>query len=170
MRHALIVFLFATLIAACGPFNATQSSDAVGAPLEKTSNTYKSSRIGGKIHVLVVNDLSTERMFLAELLTKRGYVVSTTEDSGTTMQFLQDTASDALPDIILMDVVMPGMNGFQLTRWITRDERYRDIPIIMVTNKNQETDRVWGLRQGARDYVVMPVDPDDLIAKMKALY
>ena len=63
------------------------------------------------------------------------------------------------PDLILMDVVMPGKNGFQLTRAITRDPRYSDVPVIMCTSKNQETDQVWGMRQGARDYVVKPVDP-----------
>ena len=71
------------------------------------------------------------------------------------------------PDLILMDVVMPGQNGFQLTRAITRDPRYADLPVIMCTSKNQETDRVWGLRQGAKDYVVKPVQADDLIAKIR---
>jgi twitching motility two-component system response regulator PilH len=85
------------------------------------------------------------------------------------MQFLQDTAPDALPDMILMDVVMPGQNGFQLTRAISRDERYRQIPIIMVTSKNQETDKIWAMRQGASDYVVKPVNVDELIEKMRAL-
>jgi twitching motility two-component system response regulator PilH len=73
------------------------------------------------------------------------------------------------PDLILMDVVMPGQNGFQLTRAITRDPRYADLPVIMCTSKNQETDRVWGIRQGAKDYVVKPVVADELVAKIKAL-
>jgi twitching motility two-component system response regulator PilH len=73
------------------------------------------------------------------------------------------------PDLILMDVVMPGQNGFQLTRSLTRDPRYADIPVIMCTSKNQETDKVWGMRQGARDYVVKPVDADQLVAKIRAL-
>ena len=64
---------------------------------------------------------------------------------------------------------MPGQNGFQLTRAITRDPRFADVPVIMCTSKNQETDKVWGMRQGARDYVVKPVDADELIAKIKAL-
>jgi len=71
------------------------------------------------------------------------------------------------PDLILMDVVMPGQNGFQLTRAITRDPRFSTIPVIMCTSKNQETDRVWGMRQGAKDYVVKPVVADELIAKIK---
>jgi twitching motility two-component system response regulator PilH len=72
------------------------------------------------------------------------------------------------PDLILMDVVMPGQNGFQLTRSITRDPRWSDVPVIMCTSKNQETDKVWGMRQGARDYIVKPVDADELVAKIKA--
>jgi twitching motility two-component system response regulator PilH len=67
-----------------------------------------------------------------------------------------------------MDVVMPGQNGFQLTRSITRDPRFAGVPVIMCTSKNQETDKVWGMRQGARDYIVKPVNSDELIAKIKA--
>ena len=73
------------------------------------------------------------------------------------------------PDLILMDVVMPGQNGFQLTRAISRDPQFADVPIIMCTSKNQETDRVWGMRQGARDYITKPVDAADLMSKIKAL-
>ena len=72
------------------------------------------------------------------------------------------------PDLILMDVVMPGQNGFQLTRAITRDPRFVNVPVIMCTSKNQETDKVWGMRQGARDYIVKPVDPTELMAKIHA--
>ncbi len=77
--------------------------------------------------------------------------------------------ADDKPDLILMDVVMPGQNGFQLTRAITRDPRFAAVPVIMCTSKNQETDKVWGRRQGARDYVVKPVDADELIEKIRAL-
>ncbi len=72
-------------------------------------------------------------------------------------------------ELILMDVVMPGQNGFQLTRAIARDPQYSHIPIIMCTSKNQETDRVWGMRQGARDYVTKPVNADELLSKIRAL-
>ncbi len=76
---------------------------------------------------------------------------------------------EGCPDLIVMDVVMPGQNGFQLTRAISRDPLYSDVPIIMCTSKNQETDRVWGLRQGARDYIAKPVDARELLAKIRAL-
>jgi twitching motility two-component system response regulator PilH len=115
--------------------------------------------------ILLVDDSKTELFHLSDLLTKRGFTVRTAENGEEAMRKL----AEGKPDLILMDVVMPGQNGYQLTRAITRDPRYADVPVIMCTSKNQETDRVWGLRQGARDYVVKPVDPEDLMAKIKAL-
>ena len=116
-------------------------------------------------NILLVDDSKTELHHLNELLTKRGFSVRTAENGEEAWKRLEE----AVPDLILMDVVMPGQNGFQLTRAITRDERYANVPVIMCTSKNQETDRVWGMRQGATDYVVKPVKSDELIAKIKAL-
>jgi twitching motility two-component system response regulator PilH len=73
------------------------------------------------------------------------------------------------PDLILMDVVMPGQNGFQLTRTISRTPAYADIPIILCTSKSQETDRVWGMRQGASAYLTKPLDTTDLLTKIRML-
>jgi len=73
------------------------------------------------------------------------------------------------PDLVLMDVVMPGLNGFQATRAITREETTKHIPVIICTTKDQETDKIWGIRQGAKDYIVKPVNAADLISKIKAL-
>ena len=115
--------------------------------------------------VLVVDDSKTELMFLTDLLQKQGYVVRTAENAQEALQRL----SEEKPDLILMDVVMPGQNGFQLTRSIARDTQFADVPIIMCTSKNQETDRVWGLRQGASDYITKPVDPVELQVKIAAL-
>jgi twitching motility two-component system response regulator PilH len=114
--------------------------------------------------VLLVDDSKTELHFMTELLTRNGYSVRTAENGEEAMRRLADDK----PDLILMDVVMPGQNGFQLTRAITRDARYADVPVIMCTSKGLETDKVWGMRQGARDYVVKPVDADELIAKIRA--
>jgi len=114
--------------------------------------------------ILLVDDSKTELHVLTELLTKRGYEVRTAENGDEALKRLQE----ARPDLILMDVVMPGQNGFQLTRAITRDPQYADIPVIICSSKNQETDRVWGMRQGAKDYVVKPVNPDELLSKIKA--
>ncbi len=114
--------------------------------------------------ILVVDDSKTELHHLSDVLGKRGYSVRTAENGEEAMRRL----AEEKPDLILMDVVMPGQNGFQLTRTITRDPRYSDVPVIMCTSKNQETDKVWGMRQGARDYIVKPVNGDELIAKIKA--
>src|SRR4051812_30604488 len=114
--------------------------------------------------ILVVDDSKTELHHLSEMLGKRGYSVRTAENGEEAMRRLADDK----PDLILMDVVMPGLNGFQLTRSITRDPRFAGVPVIMCTSKNQETDKVWGMRQGARDYIVKPVDADELVAKIHA--
>jgi twitching motility two-component system response regulator PilH len=116
-------------------------------------------------NILLVDDSKTELHLLSDMLSKQGYSVRTAENGEEAMRRL----SEAKPDLILMDVVMPGTNGFQLTRAITRDPRFSGVPVIMCTSKNQETDKVWGMRQGARDYVVKPVDANDLLAKIKAL-
>jgi len=102
--------------------------------------------------VLVVDDSKTELMFMTDLLQKNGLAVRTAENADDAFRRLGEDK----PDLILMDVVMPGQNGFQLTRAITRDPLYSDVPIIMCTSKNQETDRVWGMRQGARDITDCP--------------
>jgi twitching motility two-component system response regulator PilH len=115
--------------------------------------------------VLVVDDSKTELMFMTDLLQKNGFAVRTAENAEDAFRRL----SEEKPDLILMDIVMPGQNGFQLTRAISRDPQFADVPIFICTSKNQETDRVWGMRQGARDYITKPVDAADLFAKIKAL-
>ena len=114
--------------------------------------------------ILVVDDSKTELHHLSDVLGKRGYSVRTAENGEEALRRL----AEEKPDLILMDVVMPGQNGFQLTRSITRDPKFADVPVIMCTSKNQETDKVWGMRQGARDYIVKPVNGDELIAKIRA--
>jgi twitching motility two-component system response regulator PilH len=114
--------------------------------------------------ILLVDDSKTELHVLSELLVKKGYQVRTAENGEEALRRLQEEK----PDLILMDVVMPGQNGFQLTRAITRDPLFASVPVIICTSKNQETDRVWGMRQGAKDYVVKPVNPEELLSKIKA--
>lgn len=114
--------------------------------------------------ILIVDDSPTERHFLGELLTKNGFQVLSLESGEEAVA----RAEEIMPDLILMDVVMPGMNGFQATRTINRNEATRHIPIIMCTSKNQETDMVWAKRQGAVEYVVKPVDPQELLSKIAA--
>lgn len=115
--------------------------------------------------ILIVDDSPTERHFLGELLTKNGFQVLTLESGEEAVA----RTAELMPDLILMDVVMPGMNGFQATRTISKDEATKHIPVIMCTSKNQETDMVWARRQGAAEYVVKPVDPQELLAKIAAL-
>ncbi len=115
--------------------------------------------------VLVVDDSKTELMFMTNLLQKNGMSVRTAEGADEVFRRLTEDK----PDLILMDVVMPGQNGFQLTRSINRTPEYAGIPIIICTSKSLETDRVWGMRQGARDYITKPVDADELMLKIKAL-
>jgi twitching motility two-component system response regulator PilH len=115
--------------------------------------------------VLVVDDSPTERYYLVDILRKNGFLVETAEngDEGIVK------AKALRPDLILMDVVMPGVNGFQVTRILSRDEITKDIPVIMCTSKGQETDRVWGMRQGAVAYLVKPIVAEDLIGKIQGL-
>jgi twitching motility two-component system response regulator PilH len=115
--------------------------------------------------VLIVDDSPTERFFLTDLLRKQGYDVLTAESGESGVA----AAKAEKPDLILMDVVMPGLNGFQATRQLSRNPETSAIPVIMCTTKGQETDRVWGLRQGAVEYLVKPVVAEELLAKIKAL-
>jgi twitching motility two-component system response regulator PilH len=107
--------------------------------------------------ILVVDDSPTERTFLEGILTKAGFSViqAASGEEGV------EAAKRDQPDLVLMDVVMPGLNGFQ--------ETTKHIPVFICTTKDQETDKIWGMRQGAKDYLVKPVSAADLIAKIKAL-
>ncbi len=115
--------------------------------------------------VLVVDDSPTEMHVIRGILEKGGYQVITAVDGESGVA----EAKHSKPDLILMDVVMPGLNGFQATRQLSRNPETSEIPIIMVTTKSQETDRAWGLRQGAREYVVKPVAAGELLNKIKSI-
>ena len=115
--------------------------------------------------VLVVDDSATERHVLSEMLAKNGYEVFTAESGNEAL----DKADQFRPDVILMDIVMPGTSGFQATRTISKNESTKHIPIIICSSKGQETDKIWGLRQGAREYLVKPVTERDLLQKIAAL-
>ena len=115
--------------------------------------------------ILIVDDSPTERYFLTDILVKNGFSVSTAENGEDALAKIKADK----PQLILMDVVMPGQHGFQITRAISRDPETQDVPVIICTSKNQETDRIWGLRQGAREYLVKPIDPQELLAKLAAL-
>ncbi len=114
--------------------------------------------------ILIVDDSPTERHALNEMLSKKGYEVVTAESGEEAIL----KSKSERPDLILMDVVMPGMNGYQATRTITREEDTKHIPVIMCTSKGQETDKIWGMRQGANDYMVKPIDAAALLQKIAA--
>ena len=113
--------------------------------------------------VLIIDDSPTETYKLTTMLEKSGHVVLTAEngEAGVAM------AVKERPDLVLMDVVMPGLNGFQATRQIARGATTKHIPIVIVSTKDQATDRVWGKRQGAADYLTKPVDEKQLIDVIK---
>ena len=115
--------------------------------------------------ILVIDDSPTERHFLTEILTRNNYQVITAVNGEEGIE----KARKEMPDLILMDVVMPGLNGYQATRTLTRDEQTKHIPIIVCTSKGQETDKIWGLRQGAVDYLVKPLNAQELLQKVAAL-
>ena len=116
-------------------------------------------------NVLIVDDSRTETMFLTDLLQRKGFKVRSALNGEEAMQRLHEEK----PDLILMDVVMPGLNGYQATRTLTRDDETKTIPIIVCTTKGQETDKIWGLRQGAVDYLVKPLNADELLQRIAAL-
>ena len=115
--------------------------------------------------ILVVDDSPTDRHALSEMLSKSGFKVSSAASAEEAIAKVKQVK----PDLVLMDVVMPGQNGFQATRMLASDEATKHIPIIICSTKGQETDKVWGMRQGARDYVVKPVKQADLVAKIQKL-
>ncbi len=115
--------------------------------------------------ILIVDDSPTDRQFLLETLSGQGYQCLCAPSGEEAVAL----SKSELPELILMDIVMPGMSGFQATRAIARDEQTRHIPVILCSSKRQESDRVWGMRQGARDYVVKPVDPKELLGKIKSI-
>ena len=114
--------------------------------------------------ILIVDDSPTELYQMQKVLQQQGYETVVANDGADAIL----KAREMKPDLILMDIVMPGLNGFQATRELANDPETRSIPVIMVTSKSQESDRVWGLRQGAVDYLVKPVATDQLVRKAQA--
>ena len=113
-------------------------------------------------HVLVVDDSPTEIHVLKTILGSLGHDVSVASSGEEGVA----KAIEVVPDLILMDIVMPGMNGFQATRKLSKDSTTAHIPIIVVSTKDQDTDKMWALRQGAKDFLTKPVDEAELAAKI----
>jgi len=114
-------------------------------------------------HILVVDDSPTETHIISSVLQKMGHKVSVAVNGKEGV----DKATQLLPDLVLMDVVMPELNGFQATRQLTSKPETQHIPVIMVTTKDQKTDKMWAERQGAKGYITKPFNEAELIAEIK---
>ena len=115
--------------------------------------------------ILIVDDSPTETHVLSTMLESNGYQIVTAESGEAGVE----VAKKEMPDLVLMDVVMPGLNGFQATRQLKKEPTTAHIPVVIVTTKDQETDKIWGMRQGAKDYLTKPVDEKNLINTIQAI-
>ena len=113
-------------------------------------------------HILIIDDSPTEVHVFRTILEKNGMDVSVATDGDEGIA----KALEMKPDCILMDVVMPGKNGFQATRDLSRNPETASIPVIIITTKDQETDKIWGVRQGAKDYIVKPINEAELLERI----
>jgi len=116
-------------------------------------------------HILIVDDSPTDAYLVKNILEGNGYQTSEASSGAEGVE----KAAELKPDLVLMDVVMPGLNGFQATRKITKNPNTKDIPVVIVSSKNMESDRAWGLMQGAKDFLVKPVKQDELLNTIKNL-
>ncbi|MGH8466388.1 MAG: response regulator [Pseudomonas sp.] len=115
--------------------------------------------------IVLIEDSPTERTVMTKMLANAGHEVLEADNAEDGIELVREH----LPDVVLMDVVLPGMSGFQATRALSRDEKTKRIPIIIVSTKAMETDKSWGLRQGASAYMVKPPREDELLAQINEL-
>ena len=115
--------------------------------------------------ILIVDDSPSQLMGMKRIVEKLGHEALTAEDGAAGVE----AAKAHVPDLILMDVVMPNLNGFQATRAISKESATAHIPIVLVTTKDQETDKVWGMRQGAKGYITKPFNEADLVKAIGSL-
>ncbi len=116
--------------------------------------------------ILIVDDSPSQLLGIQRIIEKLGHESLTAEDGAAGVE----VAKRELPDMVLMDVVMPNLNGFQATRQLSRDANTRHIPVILVTTKDQDTDRTWGLRQGAKAYLTKPFSEDELAELIERIF
>lgn len=116
-------------------------------------------------HILIVDDSPTDAYLVKNILEGEGYQTTEASNGEEGIQ----KAKEIKPNLIIMDVVMPGLNGFQATRKITKEPDTSAIPVVIVSSKNMESDRAWGLMQGAKEFLVKPVKQDELLSTVKKL-
>ncbi len=115
--------------------------------------------------VLVVDDSPTDLHLITGYLVNNGYTAlsASSGEEALTRAYMDK------PDLILMDIVMPGMNGYEATRALRTNPNTASIPIMIISSRRQDSDRIWGMRQGAKDYLVKPISEEALIEKIRAL-
>ncbi len=116
--------------------------------------------------ILIVDDSPVQQLGIKRIVEKLGHETLTADDGAAGVE----VARAELPDLVLMDVVMPNLNGFQATRTLARDDTTSHIPVILVTTKDQDTDRMWGMRQGAKAYITKPFSEDELSEVLERLF
>jgi len=116
--------------------------------------------------ILIVDDSPSQLLGIQRIVEKLGHQILTATDGAAGVE----AAKAELPDVVLMDVVMPNLNGFQATRTLARDASTRHIPVILVTTKDQDTDRMWGMRQGAKAYITKPFSEDELSEVLERVF
>ncbi|PPU74294.1 MULTISPECIES: twitching motility response regulator PilH [Xanthomonas] len=116
--------------------------------------------------ILIVDDSPSQLLGIQRIVEKLGHETITATDGAAGVE----AAKASLPDLVLMDVVMPNLNGFQATRTLKREPTTQHIPVILVTTKDQDTDRMWGMRQGARAYITKPFSEDELLEVMERVF
>jgi len=116
--------------------------------------------------ILIVDDSPSQLLGIQRIVEKLGHQILTATDGAAGVE----AARAELPDLVLMDVVMPTLNGFQATRTLARDASTRHIPVILVTTKDQDTDRMWGMRQGAKAYITKPFSEDELSEVLERVF
>ncbi|MEE7559216.1 response regulator [Xanthomonas sp. Kuri4-2] len=116
--------------------------------------------------ILIVDDSPSQLLGIQRIVEKLGHQTLTATDGAAGVE----VAKAALPDLVLMDVVMPNLNGFQATRTLKREASTRNIPVILVTTKDQDTDRMWGMRQGARAYLTKPFSENELSEVIERIF
>ncbi len=115
--------------------------------------------------IAIIEDSLTDTAVFTDMLRRNGHHVISAGSAEEGMEMVRRE----LPELVLMDVILPGMNGFQATRALSRDPATSSIPVIIVSTKAMETDRVWGMRQGAKDFMVKPPSEADLIGRINSL-
>ncbi|MNK35029.1 Response regulator PleD [compost metagenome] len=116
--------------------------------------------------ILIVDDSPSQLLGIQRIVEKLGHEILTATDGAAGVE----AAKAQLPDLVLMDVVMPNLNGFQATRTLARDASTKHIPVILVTTKDQDTDRMWGMRQGAKAYITKPFSEDELSEVLERVF